>query len=111
MACVQHAGAIVKRGRAESGSELHALQTLRAEERPGRTTRRHRTYVPEYQAVSMQLEMGSTPAPGVAIRRPRRMVPSRAELPNGECVQAAERVAGEGASHRARGRARSPLAV
>ena len=28
--CVQLAGAIVARGRAESGSKLHALQTLRA---------------------------------------------------------------------------------
>ena len=41
------------------------------------------------EAVSVQLEMGSTPAPGVATRRPRG-------------------VAGEGASHGARG-GRAPL--
>ena len=46
--CVQLAGAVVKRGRAESGSKLHALQTLRARERPSRTTIRRLTYVPEY---------------------------------------------------------------
>jgi hypothetical protein len=45
--CVQLAGAIVKRDRAESGSKLRALQTLRARERPHRTTMGHRTYVPE----------------------------------------------------------------
>src|ERR1035438_5425776 len=46
--CVQLAGAIVKCGRSESGSKLHALQTLRAQERPHPTTTRHRTYVPGY---------------------------------------------------------------
>jgi hypothetical protein len=46
--CVQLAGAFVKRGRAESGSKLHALQTLRARGRPHRAKIRHRTYVPEY---------------------------------------------------------------
>src|ERR1035441_10300864 len=46
--CVQLAGAIVKCGRSESGSKLHALQTLRAQERPHAATIRHRTYVPGY---------------------------------------------------------------
>ena len=46
--CVQLAGAIVKRGRSESGSKLRALQTLRAQERPHRATIRHWTYDPEH---------------------------------------------------------------
>ena len=45
--CVQLAGAIVKRRRAESGSKLHALQTLRARECPRTTTLGRRAYVPE----------------------------------------------------------------
>jgi hypothetical protein len=34
----------------------------------------------------MQLEMGSTPAPGVANRRPRRVAVLRAESLNGESI-------------------------
>ena len=56
----------------------------------------------------MQLEVGSTPAPGVATRRPRRVDATLEELLNGEYIRAAWKVTGEGASHGARGRARSP---
>jgi hypothetical protein len=56
----------------------------------------------------MQLEMGSTPAPGVASRRPRRVDGPRTESLNGESVRGAEKVTGEGASHIARG-GRAPL--
>jgi hypothetical protein len=51
----------------------------------------------------MQLEMGSTPAPGVASRRPRRVAEPRAESLSGESVRGAEKVTGEGGSHDARG--------
>ena len=44
MECVQLAGAIAKGGRPESGSKLHALQTLRAGERLDYPTMRHRNY-------------------------------------------------------------------
>src|SRR5450755_4750821 len=47
--------------------------------------------------------MGSTPAPGVASRRPRRVAGPRAESLNGESVRGAQKVTGEGASHGARG--------
>jgi len=57
----------------------------------------------------MQLEMGSTPAAGVAIRRPRRMAWPRAESLNGEPVWGAQKVTGEGASHNARGGRAPPL--
>jgi hypothetical protein len=50
----------------------------------------------------MRVEMGSTPAPGVASRRPRRVAGPRAELLNGEFVREAQKVTGEGASHDAR---------
>jgi hypothetical protein len=56
----------------------------------------------------MQLELGSTPAPGVASRRPRRVAGPRAEPPRSESVQGFEKVTGEGASHDARG-GRAPL--
>ena len=56
----------------------------------------------------MQLEMGSTPAPGVASRRPRRVAGPRAESLCSESVRGAEKVTGEGASHIARG-GRAPL--
>jgi hypothetical protein len=51
----------------------------------------------------MQLEMGSTPAPGVSSRRPRRVAGPPAESLNAESVRRAEKVTGEGASHNARG--------
>jgi len=51
----------------------------------------------------MQLEMGSTPAPGVASRRPRRVAGPRAESPGSESVRRAAKVTGEGANHDARG--------
>jgi len=57
----------------------------------------------------MQLEMGSTPAPGVASRRPRRLAGPRAESLSSESVQAAEQVTGEGASPDARGGRALPL--
>ena len=60
-------------------------------------------------AVSMQLEMGSTPASGVVARRPRRVARTRAESPNGESVRAAQKVTGEGASHGARGGRAPPV--
>jgi hypothetical protein len=47
--------------------------------------------------------MGSTPAPGVASRRPRRVAGPRAESLSSESVQGAEQVTGEGANHDARG--------
>jgi hypothetical protein len=56
----------------------------------------------------MQLEMGSTPAPGVATRRPRRVAATPGELLNGECVRGAHIMTGEGASQGARG-GRAPL--
>jgi hypothetical protein len=58
----------------------------------------------------MQLEMGSTPAPGVATRRPRRVASTLGEPLNSEYVGAAGKVAGEGASHGARG-GRAPLSL
>ena len=58
--------------------------------------------------VTMQLEMGSTPAPGVASRRPRRVDGPRAESLSSEFVRAAAKVTGEGANHDARG-GRAPL--
>jgi hypothetical protein len=51
----------------------------------------------------MPLEMGSTPAPGDPTRRPRRVATTSEEPPNGEVVGRAANVAGEGASHGARG--------
>ena len=57
----------------------------------------------------MQLEMGSTPAPGVASRRPRRVAGPRAESLSSESVRGAERVTGEGANHDARGGRAPPL--
>ena len=57
----------------------------------------------------MQLELGSTPAPGVASRRPRRVAGPRAESLNGGSVQGAQKVTGEGASHDARGGRAPPL--
>jgi hypothetical protein len=51
----------------------------------------------------MQLEMGSTPAPGVASRRLRRVAGPHAESLSSESVQSAEKVTGEGANHDARG--------
>ena len=57
----------------------------------------------------MQLEMGSTPAPGVASRRPRRVAGPRAEPRSSESVRGAEKVTGEGASHDARGGRAPPL--
>ena len=56
----------------------------------------------------MQLGMGSTPAPGVASRRPCRVACLRGKQPNGESGAAARIVTGEGASHDARG-GRAPL--
>jgi hypothetical protein len=55
---VQLAGAVVKRGCAESGSKLRALQTLRARGRPHRTTIDRRTYVhvPEYLVLSCRTD-------------------------------------------------------
>ncbi len=58
----------------------------------------------------MQLEQGSTPASGVITRRPRRVTSARGESLKGERVGAGPSVAGEGASHSARGgRAPFPL--
>ena len=62
------------------------------------------------QAGMMQLETGSTPAPGVATRRPRRVAASPGEPLDGECICAAWKVTGEGASHGARG-GRAPLGL
>ena len=56
----------------------------------------------------MQLELGSTPAPGVAIRRPSRMAVALAHSPNRVWPRQPSSVAGEGASHYARG-GRAPL--
>src|ERR1035437_468158 len=55
-------------------------------------------------ARSTRLEMGSTPAPGVASRRPRRVAGPRTELLNG-----VQQVTGEAASHGARGGRAPPL--
>ena len=60
-------------------------------------------------AVAMQSEMGSTPALGVASRRPRRVAGPRAESLSSEFVRGAENVTGEGASHDARGGRAPPL--
>ena len=57
----------------------------------------------------MQLELGSTPAPGVPNRRPRRVPPASAESLKGEFSLRATNVTGEGTSHGARG-GRGPLA-
>jgi hypothetical protein len=52
--------------------------------------------------------MGSTPAPGVPTRRIRRVTSSPEKPLKGESILRATRVAGEGASHGARG-GRGPL--
>ena len=57
----------------------------------------------------MQLEIGSTPAPGVASRRPRRVAGPRAEPLSSESGRGAEKVTAEGASHNARGGRAPPL--
>jgi hypothetical protein len=54
-------------------------------------------------AVTMQLEMGSTPAPGVPTRCPPRAPPSSVQPLKGESKLRATNVTGEGASHDARG--------
>ena len=59
--------------------------------------------------MSMQLEMGSTPAPGVASRRPRRVAGPCAESLNSESVRGDEKMTGEGANHDARGGRAPPL--
>jgi hypothetical protein len=51
----------------------------------------------------MQLELGSTPAPGATIRRPRRVAATLRESLNGESVRAAQKVTAEGANHGTRG--------
>jgi hypothetical protein len=58
----------------------------------------------------MQLLLGSAPAPGAATRRPRRMAGALAESPNGGLSRRFPKVAGEGASHCARG-GRGPLSL
>jgi len=60
-------------------------------------------------AVIMQLEMGSTPAPGVASRCPRRVAGPRADPLSSESIRGTARVTGEGASHDARGGRAPPL--
>jgi hypothetical protein len=57
----------------------------------------------------MQLKTGSTPAPGVASRRPRRVAGPRAEPLSSESVRAAAKVTGVGASHDARDGRAPPL--
>jgi hypothetical protein len=57
----------------------------------------------------MHLEMGSTPAPCVASRRPRRVVGPRAESLSSESVRGTAKVTDEGASHDARGGRAPPL--
>ena len=47
----------------------------------------------------MQLVLETAPAPGAAIRRPRRVASPQAESLNGKSVRAAEKAAGEGANH------------
>ena len=60
------------------------------------------------QSGTTQLGMGTTPASGVAARRPRRVASTRPEALNGEFSQEAQKADGEGASHSARG-GRAPL--
>ena len=60
-------------------------------------------------AGTMQLDMGSKPAPGVATRRPRRVAAVFRKPLDGESVPAAHKVTGEGASHGARGGRAPPL--
>ena len=52
---------------------------------------------------------GSTPAPGVASRRPRRVAGPCAELLRSESLRVAAKVTGEGAGHNARGGRAPPL--
>ena len=59
-------------------------------------------------AVSIQLPWGTAPASGAPTRRPRRVGQTCAELLNGVPSRPSPRVAGEGASHGARG-GRDPL--
>jgi len=51
----------------------------------------------------MLLFLGTAPAPGVAVRRPRRVAEAFAESLNGEPSRLPLKVSGEGASHCARG--------
>ena len=60
------------------------------------------------KAVTMQWNRGARPPPGVSSRRPRPVVLQRPCSLNGESVLVAQNVAGEGASHNARG-GRAPL--
>ena len=53
--------------------------------------------------------MGSTPAPGVASRRPRRVAGPCAESLSSESVRRPEKVTGEGANHGARSGRAPPL--
>jgi hypothetical protein len=63
-----------------------------------------------HSVVTMWLETGSTPAPGVPTRRPRRVATTLRESLNGESIRVAQKVTGEGASHGARG-GRAPLSL
>ena len=54
--------------------------------------------------------MGSTPAPGVATWRPRRVAATLVKSLNGEYVRAVRNVTGGGASHGAQG-GRAPLSL
>ena len=56
----------------------------------------------------MRLPLGTAPAPGALTRRPRRVGEARTESPNGVPSRSSPKVAGEGASHGARG-GRAPL--
>ena len=59
-------------------------------------------------AVSMQLYRGTAPASGTPTRRPRRVAQAGAESLNAVSFRLSPKVAGEGASHHARG-GRAPL--
>ena len=59
-------------------------------------------------SVIMELGMGSTPAPGVSSRHPRRVASLRGKPPSDEPVAAARTVTGGRTSHDARG-GRAPL--
>jgi len=57
----------------------------------------------------MRLVLGSTPAPGVASRRPRRVAGPGAESLRSASVRGTAKATGEGASHDARGGRAPPL--
>ena len=72
------------------------------------TNNERQAFVDAAIAGTMQLVPGTAPASGASTRRPRPVAAAPADSPNSVLSQPASKVAGEGASHDARG-GRAPL--